>query len=335
MTRAHAALTFLSDKEGELRQPTPQDKAFAWYYAALKHGAGSPQAPIHDGEPHAGFYRLKGKNGGASLPAYIAMEAPIDDNGELDGDERLICMIGTVGKVFGTTTTQGAIERDAYSAWTYLAGHPVPYEDFKQAWETGRWPDEAPGPNFTASDSLEGLTDQLTAMLEVMGKMPKVISTQTECDQAANLKDRLMECHKALEAMRKAEKDPHDKAAAAVQAKFLPWLAKARDAVDSLRVAMGPFMTKMAEAAKRAAAEAGGSTAAAALDIRPSAGGMSGKRTSTRSKKVPVIVHYKAAALAVLEEPEVKAAVEKAVARWFREGKTAPGVEVKEETKVI
>lgn len=305
-----------------MRAPTSQDAQYAWYFSALKHGAGSPQAPIHADEPQCGYFRLKLKDG-ALLPAYIAMEGPVDpETGELAGDERLICYVGKVA-------------RDPHQAWTWLAGHPIAYEAFDQAWKTGVWPDQAPGANFQPSDDLDGLLDQLATMLETKAKLPKVVSTQTECDQAANLKDRLLAVHKGLEALRKAEKEPHDKAAAAVQAKFLPWLGKARDAADELRQAMSPFLLKAQEAAKRAAAEACGESAAAALSVRPTAGGLEGKRTSLRGKKVPVIVHYKSAALSVLDEPEVVAAVEKAVKRLFREGKTAPGVEVKEEATVI
>jgi len=303
-----------------MREPSSQDALFAWYYAALKHGAGSPQAPIHADEPRCGYFRVKAKNG-IALPAYIAMEQPKDENGKLAGDETLICQISNV-------------VRDPYAAWTYLAGHPVPYPAFKQAWETGKWPDDAPGENFQASDTLEGLTDQLKSMVENAAAF-KTITTQTQCDQAANLKDRLMQVHKALDDMRIAEKRPHDEAAMAVQNKFRKWLAEAFDAVDALRIAMKPFMEQAQEAAKRAAVEAGGEGAAAAISIRASAGGMGGRRTSTRKSKVPVIVNYKTAAIAVIDEPEVMAAVDKAVKRWFREGKTAPGVEVREETKVI
>lgn len=309
-----------------MRQPSKQDALYAWYYAALEFGPGSPQAPIHADEPQCGYFRLKGKNGNAALPCYIAMEAPTDpETDELSGDERLIC------KVRG-----GGIEivRDPGNAWVYLAGHPVPYEAFTQAWETGRWPDDAPGANFTPSDELSGLVDQLSSMLGHVHEF-KRIESQVQCDQAANLKDRLLECHKALDAMRKAEKEPHDKAAHAVQAKFLPYLAKARDAVDELRIAMGPWLRRVETEAKAALEAAGGAGAAAQFQPKARAGGMSGKRTSTRTSKLPVIVHYKTAAIAVLDEPEVVKAVEAAVKRWFREGKTAPGVEVQEETKVI
>lgn len=302
-----------------MRQPSDQDKAFTWYFAALKYGAGSPQAPIHADEPQCGYFRIK--LNGQVLPAYIALESPVDENGELDGDERLICKISNV-------------ERDPHQAWTWLAGHPVAYDYFKAAWETGKWPDEAPGANFQFSDSLDGLTDLLEAMMINASKLGP-IDSQVKCDQAANLKDRVQACHKAMEAMRRAEKAPLDKAAQAVQNKFLPHLAKAMNLIDELRLAMEPWLTKAREAARAAAVEVAGEGAAANIEVKARAGGMEGRRTGLRDRRVPVIVNYKTAAIAVLDEPEVKAGVEKAVKRWFREGKTAPGVEVREESKVI
>lgn len=309
-----------------MRQPSNQDELYSWYRAALKHGAGSPQAPIHADEPQCGYFRLKvggdGNGNARVVPAYIAVEAPVDENGELSGDERMICKVGQV-------------DRDPAAAWTWLAGHPVPYDAFQQAWETGQWPDDAPGANFQAADSLEGLTDQLETMLANANKF-KNVTTQTECDQAANLKDRIQDVFKALDAMRVAEKKPHDEAARAVQNRFLPWLGKAREAVDALRLAMGPFLQRAQEAAKRAAAEAGGEAAAAALDVRARAGGMGGRRTSLRKKKIAVIVNYDQALAHVKDREEVKALVEKICTSLARAGETKiPGCEVKEETSVV
>jgi hypothetical protein len=304
-----------------MREPSNQDLLYAWYFAALQHGAGSPQAPIHADNPQCGYFRLKGKDG-ISLPAYIAVEGPIDpDTGELAGDEKLICKISNVA-------------RDPYAAWTWLAGHPVPYESFKQAWDTGRWPEQAPGANFQAADSLEGLTDQLNTML-ANAEQFKIIDNQVKCDQAANLKDRLLECHKALDAMRIAEKKPHDAAAAAVQAKFLPWIGKARDGVDALRSAMTPYLAKVENEAKAALRAAGGAGAAAQFDTKARAGGMSGKRTSTRTSKIAVIVDYDKALEAVKNRDEIKAAVQKVVTALVKAGATVPGVEAREEVKVI
>lgn len=298
-----------------MRQPTEAEAQFAWYYAALKFGAGSPQAPIHADQPQAGFFRLKTKSG-AFLPAYIAWEQPLDlETGELAGDERPVCCIGHV-------------VRDAYEAWTWLAGKPVAYDRFKEAWDTGRWPDEAPGENFTAADSFEGLQDQLDAMLAHVPEF-KVIDSQLACDQAANLKDRLLACHKALEAMRIAEKRPFDEGAKAVQEKFLPVLGVARDAADELRIAMGPWLLRVEQAIKAAAPQG------AEPEVRARAGGMEAKRTSLRKNKVAIIVDYEAALAAVKNRDEVRAVVQKVVTALVKAGATVPGVEIKEEARVI
>lgn len=304
-----------------MRQPTEQIEAFAWYFAALKHGAGSPQAPIHADEPQCGYFRLKAGNG-IYLPTYIGMESPVDpETGELEGDERMICNIAKV-------------VRDPHDAWTYVAGHPVAYEAFKQAWETGKWPDEAPGENFQPADSLEGAIDQLEAMLANVARF-KEIETQMQCDQAANLKDRLMETGKALEAMQKVELEPIRQAGYQVHEKYDPWLVRLRGGIDFLRDAMKPYFDRAREAAKAATVQAGGEGAARALDVHLRAGGMSGRRTYERTDKIPIIKDYEAALAYVKNDKEIRLAVEKVVKRIIKAGGKVPGVEIREETKVI
>jgi hypothetical protein len=305
-----------------MRSPTPQDKLYAWYYAALAHGAGSPQAPIHADQPQCGYFRLKVKDG-LVIPAYIAMEAPLDEFGELTGDERMVCYVLGNGAL---------LKRDPADAWVKLAGHPVPFEYFEQAWNTGKWPDEAPGANFQFADTMEGLKDQLEAMMRIATELGP-IDTQLKYDQAANLKDRAMECKKALDDMRKAEKQPHDDAAKAVQLRFKPLIDEAAGLVEWLRAHMAPFARAEEAKVKEAAAAAG--VDPKAVNFKARGGGMGGRRTSTRKEVVANIVDFDAALAFVKDQPEIREAVEVCVRRCAKAGVKVPGVEIREETKVI
>lgn len=303
------------------RQPSDLNIRYDWWRNACKGIIG----PIHEDQPMDGYYRLRNvkANGDGTefLPVAIFLHREVDpETGELANDEKQVAWIA--GKM-----------RDPANLWTWVAKTPVSFEAFTAAAETGKWPEEAPGDNFQPSDSFEALKDQLEASAKLAGEFQK-IENQLQADQAGNLAGRLHKIQVALEAMRKVEKKPFDDGAAAVQTKFRPLLALALDSIDRLKAAMTPFMQAAEQAARAAVAEQSGDAAAATLDIKSRAGGMSGRRMGLRKEKIAVIVDYDKALAHVKDMPGVREAVEKVVKALVKAGQKVPGVEVKEEAKV-
>ena len=81
------------------------------------------------------------------------------------------------------------------------------------------------------------------------------VDSQPLADGIANLLNMLRAAEKSADAARKAEKEPHDKAAKAVDAKFKPILEKAKLATDACKKALTPWLAHL-EAEKAAKAEA-------------------------------------------------------------------------------
>lgn len=95
-----------------IRQPTPMSVLFAWHRAAVSGDA----PPIHEGEPHCGWYRTRMVRGGPWVPVEIRVEREIDqETGELAGPERLIAIVD-------------GMRRNPESLWTYLT--PISRKDF-------------------------------------------------------------------------------------------------------------------------------------------------------------------------------------------------------------
>jgi len=97
-----------------MRTPSSLQERWAWYEAAI---AGE-NPPIHDGEPHAGFFKVRkfsyGKwVKGPFVPARIWWETPeTDADGELISDEKLRAEID--GR-----------EVNPWNKWTWIARRPV------------------------------------------------------------------------------------------------------------------------------------------------------------------------------------------------------------------
>jgi len=98
-----------------MRQPTPDSVLYAWWNAALR----GERPPVHDGEPHCGFYRRKLVKGGPWVPAMIYVEADTDgDTGELTSDERFACLLN--GK-----------PANAHVQWSWLCGNPITLAEYR------------------------------------------------------------------------------------------------------------------------------------------------------------------------------------------------------------
>lgn len=104
-----------------MRQPSTPAQRWAWWEAATRGDA----PPIHENEPHQGFFAVrKFRYGdwrdGPFVPARIWWEpGEIDpETGELLSDERLR------GEVDGAPI-------DPWSSWTWLARRPIPESEWR------------------------------------------------------------------------------------------------------------------------------------------------------------------------------------------------------------
>jgi len=86
-----------------MRHPTPLLKLLAWHRAYLR----GESPPVHDGDPHCGWYKMKRVSNGPWVPVAIWCDRDIDEFGELTSDEVLRA------DVYGD-------EGDPEEIWTYL-----------------------------------------------------------------------------------------------------------------------------------------------------------------------------------------------------------------------
>lgn len=118
-----------------MSKPTPHAKLYAWHEAALPMEGRGPS--ITD-EPQCGWYMRatgpRNDDGTKYYPAMIWMESPVDENGDLTGDEVLRCRVN--GK-----------DRDPRQEWTWLAKRPITRQTYMnlmaQAFDGGVEPKSA------------------------------------------------------------------------------------------------------------------------------------------------------------------------------------------------
>jgi hypothetical protein len=96
-----------------MRTPTPHVDLYGWWMVAL--GGGDPEV-THDPQP--GYYKRRLVKGGPWVAARIWMDQPIDELGELCGDETLQC------EVAGRWA-------DPEDAWTWICANPISEQEFK------------------------------------------------------------------------------------------------------------------------------------------------------------------------------------------------------------
>lgn len=298
--------------ETGMRQPSRRADHYDWYRRAL---AGET-VPIHDGQPQCGYFRYRLHRTGPWVGVAIWIDQPTDDDGSLTGDEMMCCLSSS--RSHAKTLTADEIDR----LWTYVAKHPVPYEDYRAYYETGAWPND-PVPadaNEGAADSDDALIDQIHSAVALASEV-KAIADQGACDRACNIRDRLNALAKRADEERVRLKKPHDDAAKAVQAVWKPRVDMAKLAADGLRPAIAKFLTARERETAAAVADGG---AAAPTPAR--AGGAHGKRTGLRTEVHIDITDYAACLAAVADDAEVREAVERAARRRVRAGIEVPGV---------
>jgi hypothetical protein len=97
-----------------LRQPTPADQVFGFYWRAM---CGEQQAVIEQ-DPQAGWYQIRLAKRGPWVPVRIWLEQETGDDGELLGPEILKC------------TVDGE-EKDPRDVWQWCCTRPIAEHEFR------------------------------------------------------------------------------------------------------------------------------------------------------------------------------------------------------------
>lgn len=107
-----------------MTKPTPHAALYAWHTNALLGVLGDDHPTTE--EPQCGFYKRRLVKGGVFAPARIWMYQPIDENGDLVGDEVMQCEVD--GK-FAEPDDQ----------WIWLCQHPITEAEFKHLTALREW----------------------------------------------------------------------------------------------------------------------------------------------------------------------------------------------------
>jgi hypothetical protein len=277
---------------------------YHWWREALEGRVG----PIHENEPQCGYYRVR------DTPVAIWR-----DGGEL-------------------LAVSGIIPDDPFEVWVRAAKHPVSYNDYLRASQSGEWPDhvqiEFTGSNFAPED--EAIRDELDAVQKAFIKWfteIQGITTQEQADKAATFAARFADIETRCEKAHNDEKKPHLEAGRVVDRKWKPLITKANGEKANVKDAIGAFLR--AEEAKRIEAAAKAPEAVVAAPVK--AGGMSARTVSLRTVETVEITDIKAAALhiASLENPpaEFVEVVEKIASRLLKAGANVNGAKLNTERK--
>lgn len=209
---------------------------WAWWTNAL---AGFV-APIHDGEPQTGYYRMKRYGEESWTPvAYWH-----DTN---SGDQR--CHVN--GRDFNP---QYALE-----IWPYVSKNPVTAEAYAERMNIGKWADESTavlGHNRApAVDDAATIAERLDDLAREAERLIAAGAAQSEAisDQASDLANTFGELESKVITLHKAEKQPHLDASRVCDNKWFRLRDRAADFKRRLKAAVvTPFLAKKAAAVEAA-----------------------------------------------------------------------------------
>lgn len=105
------------------RMPTPESDLYRWHSAMMRGEA----QPVWEGEPQAGWFVRSYSYRGLLYPAMIFWDQPVDDEGELIGDETLRCIVVRPEEPWATFA---GTEVDPIGEWLQLAKRPIPKEEY-------------------------------------------------------------------------------------------------------------------------------------------------------------------------------------------------------------
>jgi len=230
-------------------------------YKFWKDALAGKNPPIVNEDPQAGFYRMK--RNGAWLPVAVW---------QLHGTSALGCKIG-----HEVVNIQTCAER-----WPWYASHPITEAEYRKVAERGEnWTDSDPiVSEMTANAVRAGMKamedanpvikfrDQLHKAVEAADVYAK-IEDDGEAARGAGLRNLLLKLRKDADDARKIEKAPHEKAAKAVDAAWMPLVKIAQEAADAIRNSIGRWEDDKRNAARMAAERAAAEATRAEAENRP------------------------------------------------------------------
>jgi hypothetical protein len=221
---------------------------WSWWRAALANPAAIGKSlPVHEDEPHQGYFRTKNRD--KSFDA-VAIFYP-------EGSDELVAY-------------RAGREVRPDEIWTWCCRSPVTFEAYTAATEGKGWPDDdtvvaaqvqPPEPTVGDNsenvhvDEAEALKDQIAAALAGMTAYEKITDDKTAA-KALSLRNRLNELSGQADKIRVKQKEPHLEAGKAVDAKWQPLVKNAKAGADKVRDAIGAWETVKLQEQRRIAREA-------------------------------------------------------------------------------
>ena len=320
-------------------------------YTFWQNALAGREQPVHESEPHEGFWYKRQKTG-PRLPVATWW----------DGGGTLVAKVG-----FADAPKMA----DPIELWTWICRTPVSEEDYRAAYEAGAWPDDPPpargsvaGDNLSG-DPAEALEAELSGEEETTKEfLAKPVETQAQADKAAVWAKRVTEISKRAVDQHGVEKRPHLEAGKIVDQKWFPLRDRANSLASLLKQHVTPFLQAQKRAEEKRAREAAEEAArlrdeaaqlaeeddqrsvdraaelARQADVAEKASvpknasaGRTGAKVSLRTEKRARIVDFDACLQALKTHPDLKALVEQLANRAVRAGVPLAGVEVEEVTK--
>jgi hypothetical protein len=113
-----------------MTKPSDLQPFFEFWRLSLK----GERPPLHsDQEPQPGFYRVRNKRAKTWYPVAFWLEQPVDDNGELSDDERIVAKVGR-------RVLRDEVEIEFL--WYKACQNPVSYEAYTHALQYNAWADD-------------------------------------------------------------------------------------------------------------------------------------------------------------------------------------------------
>lgn len=307
-------------------------------FSAWRRAVAGEQVLLHDGEPNAGFYRVRRNGAQASAVCYWRDTK----------SGALRCHINGAD----------VPENVALDQWPYAAREPVTHEVYKERIETGKWPDmdEAALSTLPANREVIGNNQPpdefalLKEQIESAGGGIKdygIITSYEMQARAQSLRSRLLELGGEADKKRDKEKRPHLEAGRLIDKKWKPLVEMAEGAANRIRAAMRAWENEkvrraqlevMKAQANNIAREAAGlvpmPVPAQEAAPAPIVKGAYGRAATVRNVKVAVIVDQLQVYQAFAGRQEVKDLLQKLAQNAVDAGFDVAGVQVKTERDV-
>ncbi len=311
-----------------------------WQRALSGEKVGGDTLPVHESEPHCGFWRFKSEKGGQFFPMATWMQ-----------DGTLVALTEVDGRQVG-------VKPEAF--WTRICRHPVTEDHYRERIATGRWRDEdssvtaslqPPPVGHNEPPEVDTIRDQIDAALKGVSDYGAINSDETAA-KAQSLRSRLLELSREADKRREALKRPHFEAGKAVDEAWQPLVKTAKAGADAIAKELGAHETRKAKAEadrqaaerKRLAEEAAKHAPIGAPEPVPEPApapvaaapikGAYGRAAAVKVVKVATVTDQDAAYGYLKAQPELVALIQKLAQKLVDAGFSLPGVEITEERKV-